>query len=186
MNPNWQPNWQLRCAVRVLRAGGLVLHATEGVWGLACDPMDAQAVARLLQVKQRSLDKGLLLIGADADEFSPELARLSAGDRERVFATWPGPVTWVLPSRRFPAWITGVHESVAVRVPGHSQARALAQAFGGPLVSTSANLSGRSPAQSELLARRAMGNMVDYLLPGATLGAGQPSEIRTLTGARLR
>ncbi len=180
------PSWQQRCAARVLRAGGLVLHAAEGVWGLACDPDNAAAVARLLQVKQRELDKGLVLIGADEDAFAPELAQLPAADREQILATWPGAVTWVLPNRRFALWITGEHTTVAVRVPGHPQARGMAQAFGGPLVSTSANRSGFPPPTQALQARRHMAHLVDYVLPGHTLGRGSASEIRTLAGARLR
>jgi L-threonylcarbamoyladenylate synthase len=128
--------WQLELAVAALRAGGLVLHATEGVWGLACDPLRAAAVARLLRVKSRTPDKGLIVIGADAETFAPELDALNAPQREEVLASWPGRVTWLLPSDRFPHWITGGRDTVAVRVPGHAQARALCRKFGGPLVST--------------------------------------------------
>lgn len=58
--------WHLKLAVRALRAGGLVLHATEGVWGLACDPFNASAVSRLLDLKGRAVGKGLILIGTSA------------------------------------------------------------------------------------------------------------------------
>ena len=87
--------------------GGVVAHATEGVWGLACNPFDCQAVARILAIKGRSPDKGLILIGASADCFAAELTPLTAADRRAVQSTWPGPVSWVLPSERFPVWITG-------------------------------------------------------------------------------
>ena len=126
-------SWHLKLAVRSLQGGGLVLHATEGVWGLACDPFDADAVARLLNLKGRSVAKGLILIGAGAECFAPELAAIAAQARRTVEDSWPGPETWILPNQGFPYWIQGDHAGVALRVPGHPQARALADAFGGPL-----------------------------------------------------
>lgn len=181
--------WQLELAVAALRAGGLVLHATEGVWGLACDPLRAAAVARLLRVKSRAPDKGLIVIGADAETFAPELDALNAPQREEVLASWPGRVTWLLPSDRFPHWITGGRDTVAVRVPGHAQARALCRKFGGPLVSTSANASGlpaiRRRLQARAFASRHQG--IDYVLPGETsAGSSGPSEIRDPHGNILR
>lgn len=164
----------------------MVLHATEGVWGLACDPYDPLAVAAILHMKQRSIDKGLIVIGADAETFSEELKCLSDDQAGELRATWPGPVTWVIPSSRFPAWVTGGRSSVAVRVPAHDQARALCAAFAGPLISTSANLSGQRPSRKRLGAVAAFINRVDYILLGETSGFSGPSEIRTLQGELIR
>jgi len=177
--------WQLQLAVRSLRAGGIVLHATEGVWGLACDAFSKSAVARLLTLKNRAQEKGLIVIGAQPDVFQPELASLTETQLRTVNASWPGAVTWLLPTQRFPHWITGGRLTVAVRVPGHEQSRALSRAFGGPLVSTSANYAGRSAARNSLQAARFASRepAVGYLLPGATLApATGPSEIRDLQG----
>jgi L-threonylcarbamoyladenylate synthase len=189
--------WQARLAVQCLRRGGLVLHATEGVWGFACDPWNLEAVGRLLTLKDRSAAKGLIVIGAASECFAPELAGIDEAARARIEASWPGAVTWIIPNGRFPTWITGGRNSVAVRVPGHAQTRALCRAFGGPLVSSSANRAGRPPARRRLQAlalqkqlRRARNAAAApeylYLLPGETLGRRGPSEIRTTTGARSR
>lgn len=177
--------WHLQRAVRALNAGGIVLHAAEGVWGLACDPFDEQAVARLLVLKVRRWQKGLIVIGEDPARFAPELDSLTTADRTRVLASWPGAVTWILPNRRFPDWITGGGAGVAVRVPGHPQARALCRAFDGALVSTSANRSGQPPATAALVARRKFPAAEypleqDYVLPGEVLAPGGPSAIHTL------
>ena len=181
--------WQARLACACLRRGGLVLHAAEGVWGFACNPFDPAAVRRLLAVKGRPMTKGLIVIGADGTCFEPELAGLTQGERRDVEATWPGAVTWILPNSRFPTWITGDRGTVAVRVPGHPQARALCRSFGGPLVSSSANLSGRAPARRRIQARALATRLHApdappplYLLPGETLGRRGPSELRTLSG----
>jgi len=173
------------------------MHATEGVWGLACDPFDPAAVARLLGLKGRAAAKGLIVIGHTADAFAPELAALDAAGRAAVTDSWPGAVTWILPNRRFPAWVTGGRRTVAVRVPGHRQARALLEAHGSPLVSTSANRSRQPPprnrfqarARFEALRRRAglyRRHPGFYLLPGQTAGRRGPSEIRTVSGSLLR
>ncbi len=173
-------------AVTVLRAGGVVAHATEGVWGLTCDPENESAVRQLLQIKSRSVDKGLILIGADAAQFAPELDAISPAQQTTVTSTWPGAVTWVLPNQRFAPWITGSHRSVAIRVPGHDQARALCAQFGGPLVSTSANSAGQPAATTQAEATAAMGELVDLVLPGQTSGNPGPSTIRQLDGRQVR
>ncbi len=183
--------FHLRLAARALAGGGLVLHATEGVWGLACNPFDPEAVGRLLDLKGRSPARGLILIGADATFFAPELSAIAASVRRTVEASWPGPETWILPNQRFPYWITGDHAGVAVRVPGHAQARSLAAAFGQPLVSTSANPSGRPAPTSALRARRSFPPSrfptdADYVLHGEVMNAGSPSRIRTLAGEAIR
>jgi L-threonylcarbamoyladenylate synthase len=191
-------DWPLGQAVRVLHAGGLVVHATEGVWGIACDPFDGEAVRRVLELKGRSVTKGLILIGADPEMFAPELSSVGVSARAAILESWPGRVTWVLPSDRFPRWIGGGRPTVAVRVPAHPQARALSAAFGAVLVSTSANQAGHPPARDALQARRVAtrftrklkgargGTSAVYVLPGRTLGAAGPSEIRTPEGERLR
>lgn len=165
-------------------------HATEGVWGLACDPFDRRAVARLLAVKHRHPGKGLILIGAAASCFGPELSSLSEQQRQLVESTWPGPVSWLVPNSRFPWWISGAglrrEHRVAIRVPGHAQARALCAAFGGPLVSTSANPSGRPGTASVLRVRRWFQGTVDYVVPGRTAARNRPSELRALDGTVLR
>lgn len=177
----------LREAAAVLQRGGVVAHASEGVWGLACDPFDGAAVARLTAVKGRDAAKGFIVIAADAAAFQPELAALAAECAAAVRASWPGAVTWVVASERFPHWITGGRATVAIRVPGHAQARALAGCFGGPIVSTSANRSGEPPARTAAEVAATLGAEVDYCLPGRTGGRTGPSTIRDAnTGAVLR
>jgi len=183
--------WHFQRAVRVLNRGGVVMHATEGVWGLACDPHNATALARLLWLKGRAVEKGLIVIADDAKRFQPELASLDPRTRSTVEQSWPGAVTWVLPNRQFSFGVTGGRDTVAVRVPGHPQARELCHAFDGPLISTSANRAGRRAPTSALQARRSFPAHVfptreDYVLPGEVLGPGAPSQIRIPGGATLR
>ena len=167
----------LHTAVQVLRRGGVVAHASESVWGLACDPFDDAAVGKVLSIKGRDAAKGLLLIAADAGVFAPEIEELDEATRQRILASWPGPVTWVVANQRFGQRITGGRDTVAIRVPGHEQARALAAAFGGALVSTSANRTGRPAARTALEVESRLGDAVDYLLPGTVGGRRSASRI---------
>jgi L-threonylcarbamoyladenylate synthase len=102
--------------------------------------------------------------------------------------TWPGPNTWVVPARpELSTLVRGEHDTVAVRVSAHPQVQALCRAFGGALVSTSANLAGARPARTPLEVRQAFGDALDYVLPGAVGGARKPTTIRDArTGAVLR
>lgn len=174
-------------AAQVLCRGGVVAHACEGVWGLACNPFDEAAVGRVLDIKGRAAAKGLIVIAACADAFAAELGALDDAIAECIRASWPGPVTWVVPSERFPDWITGGRGTVAVRVPDHAQSRTLSSAFGGPIVSTSANRSGAPPCLTAESLREALGDEIDYLLPG-TIGdrTGPSTIIEAATGETLR
>ena len=179
---------RLHAAARVAQAGGLIAYPTEAVYGLGCDPRNEAAVRRLLALKRRPMHKGLILIAADFAQLAPFLQPLTAADQARLAATWPGPYTWLIPARPdTPCWLRGRHETLAVRVTAHPLAAALCRTCGHPLVSTSANFSGRTPARSALAVRRQLGTAMDYLLPGPTGGAAQPTEIRDLrSGRRVR
>jgi L-threonylcarbamoyladenylate synthase len=145
--------FRIRIAVRQLQRGTVLAYPTEAVYGLGCDPLNKNAVLRLLRLKRRPMTKGLILAAADLQQLAPFL-RLDAGIIERCSATWPGPVTWVIPTQEWvPEWLTGEHRSLAVRVSAHPCVRQLCERFGGPLVSTSANPGGKAPALNALQAR---------------------------------
>ena len=97
-------------------------------------------------------------------------------------------MTWVLPCRpETPAWLTGQHDTLAVRVTNHPVAMALCEAWGGALVSTSANKHGRRPATSPLAVRKAFNDELDYILHNPAGATNRPSTIRDcLTGEVLR
>jgi L-threonylcarbamoyladenylate synthase len=178
--------WHLRRAVQTLRAGGVVAYPTEAVYGLGCDPFNACAILRLLAIKGRALDKGLIIIAANLDQLTALLLPQSAKTMAPVLESWPGPSTWLLPAAsHVPVWLTGDSDCVAVRVTAHPLAASLCRGFGGVLVSTSANRSGRAPARSALQARRLLGARVDYFLTGPTGGAARPSEIRDARDGRV-
>jgi len=171
-----------------LLAGGVVAYPTEGVWGLGCDPWNEDAVGRILTIKQRPLDKGLILIAADYEQLAPLLAPLSSDLIHRLTEYWPGPYTWVVPHNgSLPGWVTGQRDTIAVRVSGHPMARALCRHAGIPLVSTSANRGGKPAIKDRLQVCLKLGRELDGIAPGKTFAGAQPSQIRDLlTGQVLR
>lgn len=178
----------LHKAARILRRGGLVAWPTEAVYGLGCLPGERPAVERLLDLKRRSWRKGLSLIAASPAQLAPLVEWPQDALADEIRRSWPGPVTWVLKARRgVPHWLNGGRDTLAVRVTGHPLSRRLCEAAAGPLVSTSANRSGRPPLRRPLLVRREFGAGVDYVLTGELGGLPNPTAIRDgRTGAILR
>ncbi|SJZ93815.1 L-threonylcarbamoyladenylate synthase [Novilysobacter spongiicola] len=175
MNPDLAP------AIAALRTGGIIAYPTEAVWGLGCDPFDQHAVQRLLAIKQRPVEKGLILLAGDVAQLSGlvDWDVLPPGRRELVQASWPGPHTWVVPATpRVPAWVTGAHRAVAVRVSAHPVAASLSRGFGAPLVSTSANLSGQPPARTREALDPALLSKIDAVTPGQAGELAAPTPIR--------
>jgi L-threonylcarbamoyladenylate synthase len=181
---------KLNEAVRALRNGGVVAYPTEAVYGLGCDPRDEAAFTRLFELKQRPPEQGVLLIASAFAELEPylDLAATPAEALERAQADWPGPHTWIFPrAAGVPAWIAGAHAGIAVRVTAHPPAAALCRAFGGALVSTSANRHGESPARSADEVRAMFGAGLDAILDAPTGGLERPTPIRdAITGTVLR
>jgi len=179
---------RLGLAAAWVARGGLVAYPTEAVYGLGCDPENGHAVRRLRALKARPEHKGLILIAADWAQLEPYVQSLGQTAMAAIHATWPGAVTWLLPARReTPRWLTGEHQTLAVRVTAHPLAAALCRQWGGPLVSTSANCASHPPARTALGVRRALGTGIDYLLVGPCGGNARPSSIRDgRTGAVLR
>lgn len=180
--------FRLRQAARVLACGGVLAYATEAVFGLGADPDNAAAIRRILELKQRPPHKGLILIAACTEDLAPYLAALSADQWQRLQVPWPGPVTWLAPAApTAPALITGGSGLIAVRVPGHPRARALCAAWGGPLVSTSANRATKPPLRSSTAVRRQFGTRLDDIVPGAVGDSQRPTAIHDLvSGAVVR
>lgn len=177
---------RLRLALDALAAGGVVACPAEAVWGLSCDPWDAEAVEKLLAMKQRPVHKGLILVAGDVAQVAPFLQALAPALQRKVMLSWPGPNTWLLPHRHLvPVGVTGEHATVAVRVTAHPVLSALCRAWGGPLVSTSANRAGCQAPRDLFQVRRYFPAGLDAIMPGAVNRAARPSVIRDVHSDRV-
>jgi L-threonylcarbamoyladenylate synthase len=175
----------IAAAVAALRAGGVIAYPTEAVYGLGCDPSNRAAFDKLFALKQRPAEQGVLLIASDFSQIEKFIdAPPSAIARAR--ATWPGPHTWIFPrSKNSPAWLAGSHAGIALRVTAHAVAAELCRAFGGAIVSTSANRHGSEPARSSQDVRTAFGQELAYILDGAVGGLDRPTSIRDAVNGEI-
>lgn len=176
----------MNLVARCLADDGVIAYPTEGVWGLGCLPNAESAVLRILEMKRRSPDQGLILVAGDIRLMDPYLGALTAEERAQLERTWPGPVTYLVPDcGQAPDWIRGRHTSVALRVSRHPVIRKICAEVGSPIVSTSANPSGRPPARSALKLRQYFPGGIDYVVPGDLGGATGPSEIVDLRSGQV-
>ncbi|WFF42268.1 tRNA threonylcarbamoyladenosine biosynthesis protein RimN [Salinicola endophyticus] len=173
-------------AIAALEQGGVIAYPTEGVWGLGCDPDDADALAQVIALKGRASDKGLILIAGSLAQLAPWLDGLDAEQRGRLAASWPGPNTWLIPDNgRAQPLLRGNHTTLAVRVSDHPLVQSLCAAWGGPLVSTSANRAGEAPAMSAQAVSETFGDAVAAIVDGPLGGRDRPSTIRDLLSDRV-
>ena len=139
-------------AAACLQQGQVLAYPTEAVWGLGCDPYNQQAFLEILRLKQRPIEKGVILLAGHLSQVEHLLQDLTPEMRDRVIASWTNThptdraTTWLLQHICYSEWITGQHPKVAVRVTNHPLCMALCHAFNGFIVSTSANPAGLAPA----------------------------------------
>lgn len=174
--------WHIRQAAKVMHEGGVIAYPTEAVWGLGCDPFNETAVNHLLRIKRRPMHKGLILVASSLAQIEPLLANLTPEQYAKVTATWPGPVTWILPDpdNLIPVWVKGNHSAVAVRVSDHYLVKKLCSEFGSMIVSTSANYSDRLPARNKLKVNIHFKSKVAAIVPGELGQLDKPTQIFTL------
>lgn len=173
-------------AERCLREGQVIAYPTEAVYGLGCDPTNEAAVHRVLHLKNRPEAAGLILIADQFERFEPFVGPLAAGLLDRALSTWPGPVTWLFPrGAGVPNWLAGTHHTIALRVTAHPVCRALCGAFGGAIVSTSANPSTADPARTAERVDDYFGDVLCGIVQGALGGREQCSEIRDLVSGQV-
>lgn len=213
-------------AAQWLNSGKLLAYPTESVWGIGCDPFNQSAVEQLLAIKQRPIDKGMIVVTDHIDRIAPLLNALTSAQRRSIIDSWQMMAnqqaqTWLLPlstelSVPIPSWITGAHNSVAVRVIAHPLIKQLCSQMVsadnpyGFIVSTSCNPSGQPPALSleeahryffstdkqstdelrvdiEAIDKQRSASKQMRYLSGPTLGYQLPSQISdALTGQVIR
>ncbi len=175
----------IRRAGRIIKTGGLVAFPTETVYGLGCDAMNAEAAAKVFEVKQRPQFDPLIVHIADLKQLEMVIGSLPILGQRLIDAFWPGPLTLVLPKQTaIPDLITAGLSTVAVRMPNHPVAQSLIREAGTPIAAPSANLFGYvSPTTAQHVAD-GLGNTVDLILDGGPCPIGVESTIVSLAGSQ--
>jgi L-threonylcarbamoyladenylate synthase len=183
-------NLNRQAAIRALIENKVIIYPTEAVWGMGCDPQSQTAVEHLLTIKQRPVEKGLILIASSFEQVEKyvDMTKLLPDTKQQVFDSWPGPVTWLLPcSKLAPHWITGGSELIALRVTEHPTVISLCDGFDGAIVSTSANLTGQPTFQNLDQLQSVFSEQVAVYVDEPLGGNTNPSTIKhAFTGTVVR
>jgi len=169
-------------AVNVLHQGGVIAYPTEAVYGLGCDPKNLSAVKKILALKQREKEKGLILIAASFEQCKDYIQPLEKEIEEKLLSSWKNQtsaLTWLVPAKKeTPEYLKGQFDSLAVRVSHHPVVKKICEQFGGAIVSTSANISTYEAARTAEQVKHIFTDKINFIVEGKTDINAQPSEIR--------
>ncbi|RJX27306.1 MAG: threonylcarbamoyl-AMP synthase [Desulfurivibrio sp.] len=179
------PTAEIRQALTVIRQGGVVAIPTETYYGLAVDPFNEEAVARLFALKRRPSAKPLLTLIASLrhlETLTPDIPALYLP----LLDFWPGPLTLVFAAHpSLSPLVTGETGTVGARISSHPVAQCLVRELDQPVTATSANISGAPAAVSAAGVRQAFGGQLDFVLDGGTTPGGKGSTLVGLRQGRL-
>ena len=173
---------QIEPAVKVLQQGGTVAYPTEAVYGLGCDPANLSAIKKILELKNRKKEKGLILVAANFEQLRPYLQPLEEDTEKKLLDSWHDSVkaiTWLVPVKKeISEYLKGQFDTLAIRVSHHPVVKELCEQFGGAIVSTSANISTQEAVRTAEQVKQIFADKVDFIIEGETDINAQPSEIR--------
>lgn len=162
---------------RHLKKGGVIAYPTESCYGFGCDPLNYTAIDRLIKIKQRTKDKGLIVIASSITQLQRLIKPLNNSEINKISNYWPGPYSIILPVKpNIPKNLTGCHSKLAVRVSKHKLVQQLCTSLKQAIVSTSANKAGCPAIKSYRECQRQFGKKV-MVLPGLIGFASKPSTI---------
>jgi len=187
-------SWKIFLAAKWIKSGFVIAYPTESVYGLGCDPKNLDAVRKILQIKQRSYKKGLILVASNIEQIIPYIDKPSPQLLARLAASSNQVITWLIPANKnVSELLTGEHKSVkegadkkiAIRLSRHPIIYSLCQQLGHPIVSTSANVTGKSMLWSANEVKFRFKNKIKYILNASSGSQKKPSEIRDIISNQL-
>ena len=174
----------IREAARLVLEGGLIAYPTDTVYGLGCNPFDADAVDRLVKAKERIKGSLPILVSSFSEaERIGEINDMSAALARRF---WPGPLTLVVQTRNdLPAKVTDNSQLVGLRIPNHEATMRLILESGGAIVGTSANISGQRSLSTAQEVLRELGGRIDLVLDGGHTILSRESTVVRIVGDEI-
>ena len=177
--------WDKQRVEQVLLNHGVVAYPTEAVFGFGCLPQDLTAIEKILAIKHRPISKGLILVASSLEQVLPFVVSPSADERKLILSPKERPTTYLLRARN----TTGVHlkgrfSTLAIRISDHPIVRQLCDHLEQPLVSTSANITGKRPASTALQVRLQFATKLDHIVDAPVGEHAQVSDIYDLTSHR--
>jgi L-threonylcarbamoyladenylate synthase len=169
-------------AASIIRTGGLVVFPTRSFYGIGALALNAEAVRRVFQVKQRDPDKPLLILIASLADLDALVQSIPETATRLIKAFWPGSLTLVFEATdRLPHNLTGYTKKIGIRLAGHPVASSLTKVVGAPITGTSANLSGHAACSAVVDLEPHLRDQVDLILDAGTLGSGEASTVVDVT-----
>ena len=175
----------LDVAAEAVLRGGVIAFPTDTLYGLSCSLLDASAVDWVARLKRRDPGHAVISLIPDADQAWALAYEVPPAAERLIRAFWPGPLSLILTASGFvPERVRGRGGTIALRGPGDTLSRALLDRIGGPVVSSSANLSGQPPAETVEQVVAYFGNQLDLVLDGGPRRGGQPSTLVDFSSGR--
>ena len=175
----------IKAAADVIRKGGIIAYPTETLPGLGCLARSEAAIKKLLKIKKRTAEKGLILLASKLEQLEPWLAPLDSKLQQKLLLPATTPTTWLVPpSAKTNPLVQGKHDKLAVRITTHPVARELCDLVGETIISTSANIAGEPAAKSLDEISPTIIEQLDLLLIGPE-GNRKPSKIRGLVSDQI-
>ena len=175
-------NTEIQQAATIIKNGGVISYPTESVFGLGCDPMSELAVNKILQLKQRNIEKGLIIVAANLQQLNYYI-EITEQEKQKILNE-KNAVTWLVKkSKQAPHWVHGNHTKIAIRISRHPTVVSLCNEINQPIISTSANPAGLTPATSKQQSMDYFSNGVDLYLDdssGSSDSSGQPTQIKDI------
>ena len=173
-------------AEAVLR-GGVVAFPTDTVYGLSCSLFDVAAVEMLARLKRRDPSHAVISLIPESQQVYALAEDIDEVAERLIAKHWPGPLSLIFrASPLVPARVRGAAGTIALRCPRDTLCHAILHAIGGPVVSSSANLSGQPPARSAEEVLRIFGNQLDLVVDGGPRLEDRPSTLVDVSGPRPR
>jgi L-threonylcarbamoyladenylate synthase len=175
----------IRVASRIVERGGLVIYPTETVYGIGCNPLNIEAVKKLLKLKGNR-NKPLPVLAASIKD-AEKIAVISQKGKRLAANFWPGQLTLVVPKKTvLPDVVTSGLDSVGLRIPDNEAALCLIRLSGGLLIGSSANRSGEEPPRTVQEISEELREKVDVVLDGGATAQGRPSTVVDLISGKAK
>jgi L-threonylcarbamoyladenylate synthase len=166
----------IRQAAHIIHHGGIIAYPTDTIYGLGCDPYDADAVASINDIKQRPRSKQFILLAGHIDQVAP-LVDLDDEQQHKVTGTTE-PTSWVIDARpSAPSWLVSPGGTITIRISQQHDVQRLCAALGHAIISTSANPSGKPPARNSLELHKYFHHSVDMILADHKMLEASPSKV---------
>lgn len=177
-------------AVEVLKKGGVVSHATDTCYGFAADIFNEAAVEKVYNLKQMQRSKPISILVSSLEE-AQEYGLFNKQALGLAQQFWPGALTIIVKrKKKLPKWINPGGKTVGIRVPGDSISCNLAKQLGGPITTTSANITTLpSPYSVSAIKKQFVGQNLKpdfYLDSGRLSVANPPSTIVDCTSKEMK